>query len=141
MEVFCSCQEAKSRHVARKLNAFEEHLLGSLLVNFNGFFQNFYCRIHFFFEYMRTSGIRTTHNFARKQMRKISLKFHKFSCRTHLYLLNRLKFVNYMKSCSCRTPPKLPGAKHRENTCLVCATRWLLSYVYHYKNCFHKELV
>ena len=22
---------------------------------------------------------------------------------------------------SCRTPSKLPGAKHRENTCLVCA--------------------
>ena len=36
-----------------------------------------------------------------------------FSCRTHL------NFVNYIKSCSCRTPPKLPGAKHRENTCLV----------------------
>ena len=81
------------------------------------------------------------HNFAKKQnflgehikilpgtleIKKMGLKFHKFSCRTHLYLLNRLRFVNYMKYSSYRTPPKLPGAKHREKTCLVCAARWLL---------------
>ena len=32
-----------------------------------------------------------------------------------------------MKNSSCRTPPKLPGAKHSENTCFVYAARWLLS--------------
>ena len=79
----------------------------------------------------------THHNFSRKQnflaeehikilrgsleIRKISPKFRKFSCRTQLYLLNRLRFVNYMRSFSCRTPPKLPGAKHCENTYLVYA--------------------
>ena len=64
-------------------------------------------------------------------MRKIGLKFHKSSCRTHLYLLNRLKYVDYMKNSSCRTPPKLPGAKYREeNTYLVYANRWLLSFFY-----------
>ena len=99
---------------------------GGLFVHFNGFS----CRTH--------------HNFARKQnflaehikilpgnleIRKIGLKLHKFSCRTLLYVLNRLKFVNYIKKSSCRTPPKLPGVKHRENTCLVCAARWLLSLI------------
>ena len=28
-----------------------------------------------------------------------------------------------MKNSSCRTPPKLAGAKHRENTCLVYPAR------------------
>ena len=28
----------------------------------------------------------------------IGLEFHRFPCRTHFYLLNRLKFVNYMKN-------------------------------------------
>ena len=28
-------QEAKIRHVARKLNVFKEHLLGGIFVNFN----------------------------------------------------------------------------------------------------------
>ena len=41
-----------------------------------------------------------------------------FLPKTHLYLLNRLKFVNHPKDSFYRTP-KLPGAKHRENTCLV----------------------
>ena len=109
---------------------FAEHLLGGLFVYFNGLFQNLSCRTH--------------HNFARKEnflvehikilpgileIRKIGLKCHTFSCRTHLYLLNKLKFVNYMKNSPYRTPQKLPGAKHRENTCLVCATRWLFSIV------------
>ena len=47
LQIICSvaCQEAKIRHVARKLNMFEEYLLG-LSVHFNGFFQNFSCRTH-----------------------------------------------------------------------------------------------
>ena len=53
-------------------------------------------------------------------MRKISLKFHQLFCRTHTYLLNRLKFVCYIKNSSCRTPPKFTGAKY------ACASRWLL---------------
>ena len=107
---------------------FEEHLLGGPFVHFNGFLQNSFCREH--------------HNFARNQnfvaehikilsgsleIRKIGLKFQKFSWRTHFYLLNRLKFVSYVKSFFFRTPPKLQGAKHRENTCFVYAAGWLLS--------------
>ena len=55
-------------------------------------------------------------------------------------LLNRLKFVNYMKNSSCRTPQnKLPEAKHRENTCLVCATRWLLSEIFRWLKYFRES--
>ena len=52
--LFCSYQEAKFRHVARKLNIFEERLLGGLFVHFNDFFRDF--------------SYRTLHNFARKQI-------------------------------------------------------------------------
>ena len=40
--------------------------------------------------------------------------------------VKQTKFVNYMKNSSCRTPSKLPGTKHRENTCLICTACWLL---------------
>ena len=43
--LFCSCQEAKIKHVARKLKLFE-HLLGGLFVHFKDFFQNLSCRTH-----------------------------------------------------------------------------------------------
>ena len=105
---------------------FEEHLLGGLFVHFNVFFQIFSCRTH--------------HNFSRKQnfvaehilpghlkIRKISQNFteHIFICQTDW------NFVNYMKNSSCRIPPKLPGAKHRENTCFsLCTARWLLSIIF-----------
>ena len=80
---------------------------------------------------------RTHHNFARKQnflaehikilpgsleIRKIGLKFHKFCCRTHFYLLNRLKFDNYMNNSSCRTPPKLPGVSLWEHMFSICCS-------------------
>ena len=125
--LFCSCQEAKIRHVARRLNMFEEHLLGI-------FFQNLFFRIFFVEHLTILPGCRISLQNNPEQIlpgnieiRKIGLKFHKFSWRTHLYLLNRLTFVNYMKSSSCRIPQILPGANHRENTCLVCAACWLFS--------------
>ena len=42
--------------------------------------------------------------------------------RTHL--LNRLRFINYMKNSFCRTSKV---AKYRENTYLVYGARWLFS--------------
>ena len=38
---------AKIRHTARKLNMFEEHLLGGLFIHSNGFFQNFFVEHQF----------------------------------------------------------------------------------------------
>ena len=132
LHIICSAAARKLKLdlLPGKLNMFEEHLLWGLFVHFNGFFQNSSCRTH--------------NNFARKQnsfsehinilpgsleICKIGLKFHKLFCKTHLYLLNRLKFVNYKKN-PYRTLPKLPGPKHSENTCLICTVRWLLSHLY-----------
>ena len=98
--LFCRCQEGKFKHVARKLNMFEEHLFGGLFVRFNGFFQNSSFRIH---HNLILPGSRSL------ELRKIGLKFHKFSCRTDFYVLNRLKFFNCMKNSSCRT---LPPSRH-----------------------------
>ena len=137
--VSAAASKAKIRHFARKLNMIEEHLLGGLFVHFNDFFQNSSCRTH--------------HNFTRKQnflakhikillgsleIREIGQKFLKFSCRTEFYVLNILKFVNYRKDSSCRTPPKLPGAKHRDVSYLFHVVCWLLSQ--QILNCLTKEL-
>ena len=43
--------------------------------------------------------------------------FQNYFCRTHQNSTETLKQGKF---------PKLPGAKHCENTCLVCATHWLL---------------
>ena len=61
------------------------------------------------------------------EIRKISQKFHKFSCRTHHYLLNRLKFINYMKYSSAEHLPKNARSEIPwEHMFLVYAARWLL---------------
>ena len=48
--------------------------------------------------------------------------YQNYSCRTHQNSTREIceKFL-------CRTPPIFPGAKNRENTCLVSTVRWLLS--------------
>ena len=112
--LFYCCQESKFKHVHN--------------INIQWLFQNFSCRTH--------------HNFARKQIlpcrthqnsngsleiRKIGLKFHKFSFRTDYCVLNMLKIVYYMQNYSLQNIQKLPGAKHCENTCFVYIARWLLS--------------
>ena len=89
LQIICSA-------AARKLNMFEEHLLGALFVHFNSFFQNFSCRTHF--------------NFARKQnflaehikilpgnleMRKIGLKLYKF----FIFLQNTFLYVKQTEVC------------------------------------------
>ena len=114
--LFCSYQEGKFRNVARKLNIFKEHLLGGLFVYFNDFYRDFSCRITITILPGSRIFLQNTSKFSQKTWKS----------RTYLYRLNRLKFVNYMKNSSCRTPPKLPGAKHRENTCFVYVARWLL---------------
>ena len=96
-------------------------------LKFVNFMKNSYCRTP-----PKLPGAKYRENtclvyVARWLLLQETLNIGKISCRIHLYLLNRLRFVNCMKNSSCRTPPKLPGAKYRENTYLVCATHWLLS--------------
>ena len=98
--LFCSCQEAKIRHNIK----FEEHLLGGFSGCFNGLFQSFSYASQFFQE--AEFPYRTHQSITRMPM-SISQIF---------LLLNRLKFVNYIKNLSCRILPNISRARHRENT-------------------------
>ena len=119
MEVFCKLSVLQ---LPEKLTTFEEHHLGGVFIHFNAVFQT-----HHNLPGSRIS-LQNTLKFYQEASRKGKsvIKFHKFSCKTHFYVLNRLKFVNYKKNSFCRTPPKLPGVKHRENTCFIYVVRWLL---------------
>ena len=112
---------------------FEEHLLGGFC-SFQRLFSEFSCRTHTSQFFQKAEfPCRTHHNSTKKPWNEENQsKISQFFCRTHLYVLNRLKVVNiimYMKNSSCRTPPKLPGAKHHENVCFVYVARWLLSII------------
>ena len=104
---------------------FEEHLLGGLFAHFTDFFQNLSCRHITILPEQRKQKFLTEHI----KILPGSLEVRKIS---QIFLQNtslsaKQTKVNYMKNSSCRIPPNLPGAKYREKTRLVCATRWLLS--------------
>ena len=103
MEVFCKLsvlqlQEAKIRHVDRKL-MFEEHInLWGLFVHLNGFFQNFSCR--------------TDNNFARKQNRPFALDF------TCLYFFTK-PLTNGRQERLWRLPRKFLFCEYLQKNCLL----------------------
>ena len=86
--LFCSCQEAKYRHVARKLKMFEEHLLGGVFL-----FISMACFRIFLVEHLKILP-GNKENFSQIFLQSTSLSVKQTEV-----------FVNYMKNSSSRTPP------------------------------------